>query len=468
MDVVVSLDIGTTSLCAMAFSADEGRVIGIASAPNDADVSPLPAGRHEQDAALIVERCFGLLKQLLAEPRVPATDVVGIGVTGQMHGVLLVDERRQPLTNLVTWRDMRALETGPLGHLPTALARLGDGVRERTGAMLSPGYGGATLLWLAENGFIPSGARALTIADYLVAMLSGVAASEPTHAASWGIWNVAHSQWDGETVAGLSIPDTVLPDVKSSVRPVGVVLDDVARDLGLPATALVCSPVGDNQASFIGAAGFDTDLAVINLGTGGQVSVATGDYAFVPGLETRPLPFGGYILVGASLCGGWSYAHLCRFFREIARELAGVDVPERRAYERLNALAARTPEGADGLVADTRFSGTRTDPHVRGAFTGIGRNNLTPGHLSRAVIEGVVRELVELGGAAGIDRVSRIVATGNAVRMNPLVAETIARLSGLPCRVSDTEEEACLGAAYCAAVGLGVVSADDVLGGKRA
>jgi sedoheptulokinase len=213
--------------------------------------------------------------------------------------------------------------------------------------------------------------------------------------------------------------------------------------------------VGDNQASVVGTVGFALDAAVLNLGTGGQISLPTAGFVRPPGLETRPMPGGGFLLVGASLCGGRSYAYLCQFFRQVAEAVGGAPVDEAAAYERLNALAAAAPDGADGLRADTRFRGTRADASLRGALTGIGAANLTPGGVARAFLEGMVRELAGMIRQPGIPPPREVYASGNAVRRNPLVAALIEREFGAPCRLAPAREEAAVGAARCAARTLG-------------
>jgi sugar (pentulose or hexulose) kinase len=281
-------------------------------------------------------------------------------------------------------------------------------------------------------------------------------------------------------VERLGIPESVLPEVRPSAEPLGGLSAERAAALGLPESVRVCSPVSDNQASVVGAAGFGEGSCVVNLGTGGQVSIPSREFTFVPGLETRPMPFGGYILVGASLCGGWSYAYLRRFCQDMAREMTGRDVTDAEAYERLNALAASAPPGAGGLTADTRFDGTRGEPDVRGAFTGIDASNLTPANLARAVVEGMAQELANMADVParaavrqahdgtvlslpkGRARIARVVASGNAARNNPLVRQAIEQAFGAPCSVGPAREEAALGAAYCAAVGLGLLSTEEV------
>jgi len=462
MSTIIALDIGTSKLCALAFCAETHEVRAVAAMPNDADVPGLRQGRHEQDPVRLRDRCVELLERLVSDSAVRPENVAGIGFSGQMHGVVLVDGNLEPLTNLITWRDGRVLNTGTAGSLREALSRLEPSAPRRAGCELNAGYGAATLFWLVRNDQLPPGSLALTIAGYVAACLCGKGCIEPTHAASWGIFDVEQSQWDADSVERLGIPAAVLPAVRPSAGPVGVLLPETAGELGLPDGVRIAAPVGDNQASVIGAAGFKGDACVINLGTGGQVSIPTREYEYRAHLETRPMPFGGYIVVGASLCGGWSYAYLCRFFRDVVREIGGVEISEAEAYARMNDLAASAPPGSGGILADTRFSGTRGDPDIRGGFVGIDRENLTVGNLSRAVVVGMVRELAEMARNAGIAHVSRIVAGGNAVRKNPIVKEVIEAEFGVPCRVGQAKEEAALGAAYCTAVGLGLLKVDGV------
>ncbi|NQT18429.1 MAG: hypothetical protein HQ592_01900 [Planctomycetes bacterium] len=460
MSVVVVLDIGTSKLCALALCTKTARPLAVRSCANNADVEGLPAGRHEQNPARIAADCRRLLKEVLAET--PGAEVAGIGFSGQMHGVLLVDKANRPLTNLITWRDQRTLEQEKPGSLNGALERLNADTTRRAGCKLSAGYGGATLHWLAANGQLRAGCIALTIADFVAASLSGAACTEPTHAASWGILDAASREWDAASIARLGIPAHVLPAIRPSGAPTGEVLADVAIQLGLPPGVKVSAPVGDNQASVIGAAGLSGKAAVVNLGTGGQVSVPCDEYMYVAELETRPMPIDGYILVGASLCGGWSYAYLNRFYRELVQQIAGVNMTEADIYASMNALAAAAPDGSADLKADTRFSGTRADADLRGCFADIDCANLTAANMTRAVLEGMVGELADVGRLCGLGHLSHIVAGGNAVRRNPLVVTIIEKAFGLPCRLGQAGEDAAMGAALCTAVRLGLLAPEAV------
>ena len=453
MAVILSLDIGTSKVCSLALSLKTLKPMAVHSMANAADVADLAEGRYEQNPRRIREGCLELLARVCRDPAVNSDEVVGIGVTGQMHGVLLVDGTLEPLTNLITWRDQRALETD------LSLIRPDADDLSRCGCGLHAGYGGATLHWLGKGELIPAGARALTIADFVVSSLTGEIATEPTHAASWGLYNLGTNDWDDIMVERLGLSRDVLAPVIATATRQGGLTQRCANALGLAADTPVCASMGDNQASVIGAAGFAERTAVLNLGTGGQISIPRDDCATFVGLETRLMPFGRCILVGASLCGGWSYAYLKQFFQEVVRNFTGQELADADVYEVMNELA---DDQVNALRVDTRFTGTRYEPSVRGTIGGIDGHNLTPGQLVYAFAEGMVRELAEMVPAEILADIDVIAAGGNAVRKNPLVRGLIEKDFGRGCRITAPREEAALGAAYAAGVGLALVQPERV------
>ncbi len=444
MAVVLSLDVGTSKLAAAAGDCASRRLVARESAPNPATVEGCGEGRHEQDPEAVWQACLGLLRRLCASGDFDPRAVRTLGLTGQMHGVLLVDSACRPCSNLVTWCDRRA-ET-----LPAVVARAAWPV-ERTGCFLHAGYGGATLAALAAAGAIPPRARALTIADYVASRLGGVVATDVTHAASWGLFDLRRRRWDEELVARLGLPSGLLPGIRPDLAELG----PLREDLGLPPQVTVRLPLGDNQASYIGACGFGGDALLLNLGTGGQVSLPVPAFATCAGLETRPLPFGGFLLVGASLCGGRAYAVLERFFRQTVEAFGGRAPAPGELYGAMDRLAAAA---AGELSVDTRFAGTRLDPAARGRIDGIGIDTFTPGALARGVTRGMIRELAEMVPRDRRGRCARVVVSGNAIRRNPLAMPFVGEAFGLPCIAADTPEEAAAGAAWAAARAAGLLS----------
>lgn len=460
--MILSVDLGTSKLCAAVVDPHTGRALAVRSCANDADVAGLADDLHEQDPVRTRDLCLDLIRQVSRDEAVAGQPVDAIGVSGQMHGVLLVDRELRPLTNLITWRDRRTAREELPGSITESLGLLDVGAEQRTGCRLAVGYGGAAIRWLDRNQLLPSGCTALTIAGYIAASLTGVKAIDETHAASWGILDLARNAWDEECLSRLGIRSEVLPPIKLSGQPLGDMTHDRRRELGIEGRAIFCSPVGDCQASVIGCAGFAADTVILNLGTGGQISVPGENRGLSLFLDAWPMPFGGFLQLGAVLCGGWSYAYLRRFFQDTVRELCGIELSDEETYTRMNALAASAEPGAGGLVVDTRFSGTRKDGSVKGSVDHIDTSNLGPGNLCLALLEGLVRELHSLYLTSTSRDAKRLIASGNAVRKNPVLRSVISGMFDLECLMSNLPEEATRGAAYAAAVGAGLASREEI------
>ena len=460
--MILSIDLGTSKLCAVALDSATGLPTAIRSRPNDTNIAGLPDDMHEQDPVRTVELALGLMKHALADESAAGQPVEAIGISGQMHGVLLVDRELRPLTNLVTWRDRRTARENTPGSISEALAAVSQEYEAITGCRLAVGYGAATLRWLDANRLLPPDCIALSIAGYLAARLTGVVAVDETHAASWGILDVAKNHWHEESITRLNLRRDALPPIKPSGAPLGRLTAPIADGLGISGEAVVCSPVGDAQSSVIGSVGFASDTIVINLGTGGQISIPRAEPVYTCELDAWPMPFGGYLQLGATLCGGWSYAYLKDFFKAVVAEIGGVDLSDEVIYERMVALAAFAAPGAGGLIADTRFSGTRKNKDITGSVLGIGTANLTPANLSLAVIEGIVDDLHSMLLSSGAPTARTLLASGNAVRRNPVLRSAIRRAFEMECRTPTVPEEAARGAGYAAAVGAGVLTRDQV------
>ena len=440
----IGIDVGTSSVSFAAWGP-EGPEAEL-TLPND---SPLAsgAGAAEQDP----ERILSIVLEGLAElvrglGRAPAS----LCCTGQMHGLLLVGESLEPLTPLLTWQDRRAAALAR--ELDGRLEDRGSGSWMRRGCRLHPGYGGATLVWLRSRGLPPRSHRACAISDWVAARLCGRLATDPSNAASWGIYNLGAASWDGEAVELLELGGELLPPVLEPGAPLG----EVGR--GLPAAgALVRCGLGDNQASVLAATsevGLDGTV-VANIGTGSQVSVAAPEDAELgaglsAGLEVRPLLPGRLLCVGASLAGGAAYALLNRFFAEARNGADGGTSEE--LYELMEAWARSAPPGCDGLECDPSFLGERRGEGLTGSLRGLSALTLSPAHLCRAVLEGMARRLRDLSASTGLPW-SRLVGSGNAVRRSAVLREALAVAFGTPLVLSSCPEEAAAGAAMLAVRG---------------
>lgn len=431
---VLGLDIGTTTVSAVIL--ENGTVLESRTVPNDSALTDRPVWERCQDPKRIFEIASGLAARLLDHH--PGT--AAIGLTGQQHGIVYLDEDGEPLSPLYTWQDGR----GNLEHTPGEtwtdyLSRITDC------GNLSSGYGLVTHFYNLRHDLVPkTAAKLCTIHDYVAMKLAGNRSpvTDASDAASFGLFDVEKGDYEYSAIRAAGISESILPALAKT--PV------IGRDAkGRP----VCAAIGDNQASFLGTVGRMPGVMLVNIGTGGQFSVHTERYLDCPGLETRPYPLGGYLLVGASLCGGRSYALLERFFREVM-QMNG-SAPE-QCYDKMAALLRDHPRPDDLPKVAPLFQGTRQDPKLRASITGLSTDNFTPLHLIWGMMDGMAEELhqmylryLDAGGTTGM-----LFGSGNGLRKNPYLQQAFETKFELPMTLPDTCEEAACGAAAYAAAAL--------------
>ncbi|MCX7394413.1 MAG: FGGY family carbohydrate kinase [Planctomycetales bacterium] len=464
MSIVVSIDLGTTKITSLAFDIGRNELLARGTQVSDADDTSNAdrvRGRSEWDARKIGRHGFDCLKLVCDQLGARTQEIVGIGITGQQHGVVLTDRHNDPLSPLINWQDRRSLEVIPglgVSCLDAARDLIGVDSWRRTGCQLQPGFMAVTLFWLKMNGLLPESAHACFIMDYFGSLLTGQSPiTEPSCAGSSGVLDVRLRQWSDEAIDALALPRSLFPEVREANERIGILTHAAAEDTGLPVGTPVFAPIGDHQASFIGSVSDRRESVLVNVGTGAQVAVYTEQHEFLLPIELRPYPCGGNLLSNVGLAGGWAYQITDQFFRDIGRSVFNLNVAT-PIYEIMNQLAGDIVCGADGLRCDPFFSGTRRDPTARGEMTGLSPQNFTAGHFARAVLEGMARSLhdgyLAIQQIAGGTR-SKLVAAGNGLRENQLLAEIVSQSFGMPLNFTRDREEAAYGAALVAAIGLG-------------
>lgn len=426
---LLGLDIGTTTVSAVV--VENGKVLSALTLKNGAFLPSANTWEKIQDPAYIRATACQAVQSLLEQH----PDVARIGITGQMHGIVYLDAAGQPVSPLYTWQDGRGdQKTQTAETYAAALSRI-------TGYPVATGYGLVTHYYNLKNGIVPDTAVVFsTIHDYIAMHLAGLTTpvTEAGDAASFGLFDVENGCFDAAALEKAGIPADMLP--KLAEQPcIG------HYDGRIP----VYVAIGDNQASFLGATGGNRNAILVNVGTGSQFSAYTSRYLSCPGLETRPFPGGGYLLVGASLCGGRAYALLEGFFRETVQAMTGT-APE-SCYDAMAALLDQgRPEDVPNITP--LFQGTRQNPELRGSITGLSTENLTPRHLTYAMLEGMAGELYELyrsyRNAGGED--AALIGSGNGLRKNRYLQNCFSQMFGQTLVMSECTEEAATGAALFA------------------
>ena len=430
---IVGIDLGTTTISLVLLDTRQGEGIARETIPHRSFLSGRLPEESIQDPERICQVALARLEDWIH--RYGPLD--GIGLTGQMHGMLYVDAKGRAVSPLYTWQD-------GCGGLPLAGGKSSAQLLQEQVGASAAGYGLATHFYLQQTGRIPENARWMTtLSDYLAMKLCGHSQPVlgPEMAASWGCFDLRKKAFSREALQQTGVDLSYLPRVEDGPFLVGT------TPQGIP----VMGSMGDNQASFYGAVEELSDTVLLNVGTGSQVSFVSQHYVPCGGsLELRPFPGDRYLLVGSSLCGGRAYALLAQFYQEISGR------PEEYCYawmeEQARLFLTRFGKEAAWKVRTT-FSGTRDHPGERGQISGIGVENFRPGALTVGVLLGILEELYQqYQGMCALTgkQAGRLVGSGNGLRKNALLRELAEELFGLPLTVPACPEEAACGAAKCA------------------
>ncbi|HET9654565.1 MAG TPA: FGGY family carbohydrate kinase, partial [Kineosporiaceae bacterium] len=193
-------------------------------------------------------------------------EIAGIGLDGQMHGLVLADDRGRPVRDALTWADIRAQDQ------LDAWYELPEADRARLANPITPGMLGPQLARIAqrEPAVLESAAHALLPKDWLRQQLTGVAATEPSDASATLLWDVPADRWATDLLPRFGIPEQLLPSVRTSGEPAGVLLAEVAAELALPAGIPVAAGAGDTAAALL-ATGLQPGDTQLTVGSGAQL-----------------------------------------------------------------------------------------------------------------------------------------------------------------------------------------------------
>ncbi|MCD8189420.1 MAG: hypothetical protein LUD78_04245 [Clostridiales bacterium] len=437
----IGIDIGTTTISGVILSVDEELVVEARTVENDSFLKTEQEWERVQDADVILRKATNLVNELLEH----CPEAEAIGLTGQMHGIVYLDASGKHISPLYTWQDGR-------GNLPTGDGKpLTELVREKTGLSVAAGYGLLTHLYNLRSGLVPQAAAALcTIGDYLGMVLTGrkTPLVHASNGASLGFFDSQNGRFRTDALEKAGIDLRLLPELTEDFAVLGAYR-------GIPVTAAI----GDNQASFLGSVGICPNIVLLNMGTGGQISALSDRYFEAPGIEARPFVRGKYLLAGSSLCGGRAYAVLEHFFREYA---CAAGLPDAAQYGLMAQLAEKGMEQQDRMQVRTTFNGTRVHPGLRGSISNLSGDNFTPEGLTFGVLEGMARELYDMYSlmrtGTGLEA-EHLVASGNGLRMNPVLQEICARMFHAELSLAKYREEAACGAAISGTLAAGKVLA---------
>ena len=445
MGHVLGIDASTTATKAVLID-EAGGVRGIGVSEYGFS-TPRPLW-SEQDPRLWWDGAISAIRSVLASTGVSGADVVAIGLTGQMHGAVLLDASGAVLRPAILWNDQRT------GAECDAIRRAVGAERlvAITGNDALTGFTAPKLVWVRDHEPEVWGriAHVLLPKDYVRLRLTGEYAVDKADGAGTLLFDLAARDWSGEVLDALGIDRAWMPRTWEGPEVTGLVSAAAAASTGLQPGTPVVAGGGDQAANAVGVGAVVPGRMALSLGTSGVVFATTGEPLFEPAGRVHAFCHavpGRWHMMSVML----SAAGSLRWFRDALAP----GVP----FGDLVGAAAEVPAGSGGLLFLPYLSGERSphpDPLARGAFVG-----LTVGHdrrhLTRAVIEGVafgLRDGLDLMISAGMAAPEQIRASGGGTASG-LWRQILADVLGAEIATVNTTEGAAYGAGLLAAVGAG-------------
>jgi len=445
MGVVLGIDVSTTATKAVLVDPS-GTVVAIGTAEYGFE-QPRPLWT-EQDPGLWWTAAVDAIGRALEAAGIDGSNVEAVGLTGQMHGLVVLDGDAEVLRPAILWNDQRT-------------AHACDVIRERIGARrlvevtgndALTGFTAPKLVWVrdTEPDVWRRIAHVLLPKDYLRFRLTGELDTDKAGASGTILFDLAARDWSPEITGALEIDPAWLPPTHEGPAVTGTITAAAAEATGLRAGTPVVAGGGDQAANAVGVGAVVPGRVALSLGTSGVVFATTDQPLYEPAGRVHAFCHavpGRWHMMSVML----SAAGSLRWFRDAIAP--GMD------FGSLVEAGAEVPVGADGLLFLPYLSGERSpypDPLARGAFVGLTLAH-DQRHLTRAVIEGVafgLRDGLDLMVEAGMPAPSQIRASGGGTA-SPLWRQVLADVLDAEIATVSTTEGAAYGAALLAAVGSG-------------
>ncbi len=445
---LMGIDISTTGAKALLID-EQGQVVASATTPVSLS-TPYPLW-SEQDPLEWWSGAVDSIRRVLALARTSGNQVSAIGLTGQMHGLVLLDDQNRILRPAILWNDQR---TG--AECQEITAALGfDRLLQITGNKALTGFTAPKILWVRrhEPHIYAQIAHILLPKDYVRFRLTGGYAVDKADGAGMLLFDLNKRDYSDEVLDILEIPRNWLPRTFEGPEITGTISLEAASETGLEAGTPVVGGGGDQAAGAVGVGAVTPGIVSLVLGTSGVVFATTP----APLIEPRGLLHA----FCHSLPGAWHFMGVMLSAAgslQWYRDTLATDV----SFDDLIAPAQDVAPGCDGLIFLPYLTGERTphpDPLARGAFVGLTVRH-SQAHLTRAVLEGVafgLRDSMELIKKASLGEIQQVRVSGGGAR-SPLWRQILSDIMNIELVMVNTTEGAALGAAMLAGVGVGVWS----------
>jgi len=445
MSLFLGIDVSTTGSKALLVDLN-GDVVSAATSPHS--LSTPRALWSEQDPANWWQAVVSSVRQCLTQAQINGEAVSAVGLTGQMHGLVLLDEQKQTLRPAILWNDQRCSDECDQIRAAVGKQRL----IQTTGNDALTGFTAPKILWVKnhEPEIFNRARHVLLPKDYVRFKLTDGLAMDKADGSGTMLFDLQRRNWSTETLEALDIPLDWMPPTFEGTEITGQVSTKAAAATGLRAGTPVVAGGGDQAAQAVGVGAVSPGIVALTLGTSGVVFASTEScliepegrlHAFCHALPNR------WHFMGVML----SAAGSLQWYRDT--------LAANMSFDELVAEAATAPVGSEGLIFLPYLSGERTphpDPLARGAWVGLTlRHNR--GHLTRSVLEGVAYGLKDgfaLISGAGLGAIEQVRVSGGGAK-SALWRQILADVLDAELVMVNTTEGAAYGAAILAGVGSG-------------
>ncbi len=435
----IGVDLGTSAVKLLLMQTD-GTIQKIVS--KEYPLSFPKPGWSEQNPADWWDACVAGIQELVADA--DKSQVAGISFGGQMHGLVTLDADDEVIRPAILWNDGRTTEE--TDYLNEAIGR--EKLSQYTANIAFAGFTAPKLLWMKkqEPKLFAKIAKIMLPKDYLAYRLTGVHSTDVSDASGMLLMDVKNKRWSQEMLKICGIKEQQLAHIYESYEPVGTLLPDTAKLLGLPQTVVVAAGAGDNAAAAVGTGTVGNGSCNLSLGTSGTVFISSGEFAVDShnALHAFAHADGHYHLMGCMLsaasCNKWWMEDILGTKEFAAQQEAITKLGENHVYFLPYLMGERSPHN---------------DPKARGTFIGMTMDT-TRADMTQAVLEGVafaLRDSFEVAKLLGI-HIERTKICGGGAK-SPLWKKMIANILNIKVDTLASEEGPALGAAMLAAVANG-------------
>ena len=449
---LIGIDVGTGGSRAVLIDA-AGKILAAATVEHEPFVSP-QTGWAEQDPRDWWRASAAAIRSAINQANIPAEEIKAVGLTGQMHGSVLLDESDRVLRPALIWCDQRSAEQCRKLTTTVGASRL----IELTCNPALTGFTLPKLLWVRDHE-PETWERVRSVLlpkDYVRLQLTGDKATDVADGSGTLLLDVAARRWSSEMLAAAEMDQGLLPQLYESQEITGAVSKQAADETGLKPGTPVIAGAGDQAAGAVGLGIVRPGMVSATIGTSGVVFAATNTPALDPKGRVHTfchaIPERWHVM-GVTQGAGLSLRWFRDQFGVGANDIVGAD-----PYDSLTAEAACVPPGADGLLWAPYLMGERTphlDPDARAALVGLTASH-TRAHVIRAILEGVafsLKDSFEILKELNVP--CKIIRLGGGGARSALWRQIQADVYGQAVEIMEAEEGAAYGVAILAGVAAG-------------